>query len=204
MKTRHRLLVGALLFVLGAASSQGAGEIIHAIQNGDDLKTTQIRALEVAAQVDDSRLMSLSNVAQTAMSGGDHLALQAVALQGKSYTATVTSMRAALSFAGAGPEPEWFYTCYLSAETLAHRAGYVFDNASSLPLWTDAQTTVVEQTAQDLDMASQYLDLVTTGGTQVAPKSTIRPGPNGAYTSEGICVQIDRLSDTANQRQWPG
>jgi len=200
---RRQVLIGALLFLLGAASSAGGAAIVSDLQGGGSLGASQQAALQVAAQLDDQGLIAAAGAAHLALSANDHQLFSVVALQGRSYTDAVGAMRSSLNLGSDGPDPDWFYTCFNSTAQIMRGSARIFDAAAGLGAWSDSQTAVVRQTVDAFDTATQYVDLVVTGGKSVAPKASTRPGPNGFSSSEGQCGQIQGLADTLAQRAWP-
>ena len=205
---RRQVLIGALLFLLGAASSAGGAAIVSDLQGGGSLGASQQAALQVAAQLDDQGLIAAAGAAHLALSANDHQLFSVAAINASgsivgSYTDAVGAMRSSLNLGSDGPDPDWFYTCFNSTAQIMRGSARIFDAAAGLGAWSDSQTAVVRQTVDDLDTASQYVDLVVTGGKSVAPKASTRPGPNGFSSSEGQCGQIQGLADTLAQRAWP-
>lgn len=203
--TRRRLMLsGAILFLLGAASSEGGAALVHAVQGGNDLGMAQARAVQNAAEVDDQQLVTASSAADLALSSDNHQMFSMVGLQGTTYTDTVRNMRSSLNLAADNPEPEWFYTCFGSTESVMKGSARIFNAASGVPTWSDSQGAVIRQTVTDLGTASQYVDRIVTGGHLIDPKAPVLVPPNGTFDSQQLCDQINKLAGDLTQRQWPG
>jgi hypothetical protein len=200
---RRLFLLGALLFLLGGATSEGGATLVRAAQGGDSLADTRIRVLQAATQVDDQRLLALANDADLALAGSDHALFTVVAQEGKAYLDSVVTMRSTLAMSSDDPEPAWFYTCFDSTARAARATATLFAAAGGSATWSQQQGAVVSQTVTDLRTVSDQVDLITTGGQSVAPKSADRPGPNGQFSVQGKCAQIVSLADDLAQRQWP-
>jgi hypothetical protein len=189
--------------LVGAATSQGGAALIQAAQGGTNLEAARAKAVQAAAQIDDYRIISFANAAKYALAGNDHGLFGLVAVQGRAYTDSVLTMRSALGLPSGDPEPDWFYMCFNSTAQVLREGSRIFDAASSLTAWSDAQTAMVTQTVDDVDTVSQLVDLIATGGEGVSPKASVRPGPNGIFSAQSGCNQILAMADTLSQRQWP-
>lgn len=200
---RRQVLIGVLLFLLGAAMSQGAAALIAANQGGDSIGMVRQHALEVAAQIDDQRLFSIAADARFASSSNDHQMLGVVARQGASFTDAVGSMASALGSGARGIAPDWFYSCFGSTVQITRSSVGILQSAAGATVWSGSQADAVRQTLNDLDTASRDLDMVVTGGQLSAGKSPFQSVPNGLFTSQATCDRIQELADTLSQRQWP-
>ncbi len=203
--TRRRLaLICVLAFLLGAMASPGGLALVRSLQGADSIRSAQAHALEVAARIDDQRLAALADLADSAFAGTGHAAFKMVAEASRSYVDSVVTMRAALGLPAGDPMPDWFYACFSSTSTATRSSAQVFDAAGGSPDWTPEQAALVQRTISDLRTISDTVDMVASGGQLVSPTSSVRPGPNGVFSSEAACGQVVTLGDTMSQRQWPG
>jgi len=200
---RRLVLLGAVLFLLGGAASEGGAALVQAAQGGTSLADTRSRAVQTATQIDDQRLLALAASADLALASSDHSSFKVVAQQGRSYLDSVVTMRSTLGLSTDDPEPEWFYTCFNSTAQATRAMATLFDPAGGLASWTQPQTDLIRQTVTDLHTLSDDVDLVSTGGQSLAPKSSALPGPNGQFSAQDKCNQIVSLANDLSQRQWP-
>jgi len=203
MSRRRLLLIGLLAFVLGMATSQGAANVVRAYQGGQDLSFNQQQALQLAASSDDQQVWAASSAAKLVLAGGDHQGFQVVATVERTYTDAVGATRSALGLGQNGIWPESLYSCFNSTSGVMRGSALIFSSAAGVASWSSSQAQAVSQTVDDLDLASQYLDLLATGGERLSPKASVRPGPNGVSSTELLCQQISVTESSLQQRTWP-
>lgn len=204
MSRKGLLLIGLLGFVLGMATSSETAYMVRAFQGGQDLTFAQQQALQLAARNDDEQVWAASSASKLVLAGGDHQGFQVVATVERTYTDAVGATRSALGLGQNGIWPESLYSCFDSTAGVMRDSARIFSAAAGVANWSSPQAQAVGQTVDDLDLASQYLDLLATGGERLAPKASIRPGANGVSSPELMCEQISAIETSLQQRMWPG
>jgi hypothetical protein len=203
MSRRRLLLIGLAFLLLGMATSPGAAYVVRAYQGGEDPDFTRQQALLLAARSDDQQVWAAASASRLVLAGGDHQGFQVVAAVERNYTDAVGATRSALGLGQNGIWPESLYSCFDSTSEIMRGSALIFSAAAGVANWSRSQAQVVSQTVDDLDLASQYLDRLATGGERLSPKASVRPGPNGVSSSELLCQQISVIASSLQQRTWP-
>jgi len=203
--SRRRLVLAVLLaFLLGAVASPGGTALVRTVQGDDPNTVLRVRAIEVASRIDDQRVIAFADLADQAAASSDRAWFLAAASVGKAYLDSVLPMQATLGRSGAEPMPEWFYDCFNTTTPVTRSSALVFEAEGGVAVWAPDQAALVQRTVADLRTVSDLVDMIANGGQLVAPTSSVRPGPNGVFSSEAACRLIQSLADSMSQRVWPG